>query len=126
MQWHQVRTDGSIVQTGLISDPTTNYIQTTIAVNKNEDVLVGFQETNEHMYISPRLAFRLSTDPKGQLRDVINLGQGQGATDGVSWGDYSGSVVDADNMLDLWTIQSITDTEGKGDTIIVKVPFKDK
>ncbi|MCP4452956.1 MAG: hypothetical protein GY809_15955 [Planctomycetes bacterium] len=123
VQWHQVRTDGSIVQTGLISDPATNYIQTTMAVNKNEDVLVGFQETNENMYISPRLAFRLSTDPKGQLRDVIDLGQGQGATDGTSWGDYSGSVVDADNMLDLWTIQSITDAGGKGDTVIVKVPF---
>ena len=33
---------------------------------------------------------------------------------------------DGDNLLDLWTIQSITDTEGKGDTIIVKVPFKKK
>ena len=126
VQWHQIRTDGSIVQTGLISDPSTNYIQTTIAVNKNEDVLVGFQETNENMYISPRLAFRLSTDPKGQLRDIVALGEGQGATDGVSWGDYSGSVVDGDNMLDLWTIQSITDTGGKGDTVIVKVPFEDE
>ncbi len=126
VQWHQIKTDGSIVQTGLISNPSTNYIQTTIAVNKNEDVLVGFQETNETMYISPRLAFRLSSDPKGQLREIVNLGEGQGATDGVAWGDYSGSVVDGDNMLDLWTIQSITDTGGKGDTIIVKVPFKDK
>ena len=31
---------------------------------------------------------------------------------------------DGDNLLDLWTIQSITDTGGKGDTIIVKVPFE--
>ena len=126
VQWHQVRTDGSIVQTGLISDPDTGYIQTTIAVNRNEDVLVGFQETNENMFISPRLAFRLSSDPKGQLREIVRLGEGQGATDGTSWGDYSGSVVDADNMLDLWTIQSITDTTGKGDTVIAKVPFRDK
>ena len=29
-----------------------------------------------------------------------------------------------DNFTDLWTIQSITDKSGKGDTIIVKVPFK--
>ena len=52
------------------------------------------------------------------------LGQGQGATNGVAWGDYSGSTIDGDNLTDLWTIQSITDTTGKGDTIIVKVPFK--
>ncbi len=126
VQWHQIKTDGSIVQTGLISDSSTNYIQTTIAVNKQEDVLVGFQETNETMYISPRLAFRQSSDLQGQLREIVKLGEGQGATDGVAWGDYSGSVVDGDNMLDLWTIQSITDTGGKGDTIIVKVPFKNK
>ncbi len=126
VQWHQVRTDGSIVQTGLISDPESSYIQTTIAVNKNNDVLVGFQETSPNMYISPRLAFRLASDPPGQLREIVKLGEGQGATNGVAWGDYSGSVVDGDNLLDLWTVQSITDTTGKGDTVIAKVPFEDK
>jgi hypothetical protein len=126
VQWHQVKTDGSIVQTGLISNPKSSYIQTTIAVNKNEDVLVGFQETNENMYISPRLAFRKASDPKGTLREIVNLGEGKGATDGTSWGDYSGSCVDGDNMLDLWTIQSITDEKGKGDTVIAKVPFEGK
>ncbi len=40
-----------------------------------------------------------------------------------TWGDYSGSVVDGDNLTDLWTIQSITDEKGKGDTVIAKVPF---
>ncbi len=126
VQWHQIKTDGSIVQTGLLSDPQTSYIQTTIAVNKNLDVLVGFQETNANLYISPRLAFRRASDPPGTLREIVDLGEGKGATNGVSWGDYSGSVVDGDNLLDLWTIQSITDEKGKGDTIIVKVPFKDK
>ena len=124
VQWHQVRLDGTIVQTGLISDPKTNYIQTTIAVNSNEDVLVGFQETNENMFISPRLAFRNGGDPKGQLGKIVKLGEGQGATDGTSWGDYSGSTIDGDNLTDLWTIQSITDDKGKGDTVIVRVPFK--
>jgi hypothetical protein len=123
VQWHQVKTDGSIVQTGLISSENSSYIQTTLAVNKNNDVLVGFQETSENMYISPRMAYRKANDPKGTVRDIINLGEGKGFTDGTSWGDYSGSVVDGDNFKDLWTIQSITDTNGKGDTVIVKVPF---
>ena len=123
VQWHQVKTDGTIVQTGLISSETSNYIQTTIAVNKKNDVLVGFQETNKNMFISPRLAFRKAKDPKGTLRDIVSLGEGKGFTDGVSWGDYSGSIIDGDNLKDLWTIQSITDENGKGDTVIVKVPF---
>ena len=123
VQWHQIKLDGRIVQTGLISDPKSSYIQTTIAVNKNQDVLVGFQETNEAMFISPRLAFRRAGDPKGTLREMVNLGEGQAATNGVAWGDYSGSVIDGDNLLDLWTVQSIADKRGRGDTVIVRVPF---
>ena len=71
------------------------------------------------------MAFRYASDPKGTLREIVSLGEGQGATDGTSWGDYSGSTVDADNFLDLWTIQSITDADGKGDTVIARVPFPD-
>lgn len=124
VQWHQVKLDGTIVQTGLISNETSNYIQTTIAVNKNNDVLVGFQETNENMFISPRMAFRYADDPTGTTREIVKLGEGRGATNGVAWGDYSGSTIDGDNLTDLWTIQSIANKEGKGETVIVKVPFK--
>lgn len=123
VQWHQVKLDGSIVQTGLISSPTSNYIQTTIAVNKKNDVLVGFQETNSEMFISPRMAFRYSDDAKGEVREIIKLGEGEGATDGVAWGDYSGSAIDGDNLTDLWTIQSRANEKGRGETVIVKVPF---
>lgn len=124
VQWHQVDMDGSIVQTGLLSSETSSYIQTTLAVNKNNDVLVGFQECSSEMFISPRLAYRYADDPPGTLREIISLGEGQGATSGTSWGDYSGSTIDGDNFLDLWTIQSITSPEGKGHTVISKVPFK--
>lgn len=124
VQWHQVKLNGTIVQSGRIYNPGTNYIQTTIAVNKKNDVLVGFQETNENMYISPRMAFRNADDPKGELQEIVKLGEGRGATNGVAWGDYSGSTVDGDNLMDLWTIQSIANEEGKGETVIVKVPFK--
>lgn len=127
VQWHQVSVNtGDIVQTGIIKSPVTNYIQTTLAVNKNNDLLVGFQEVNENMFISPRVAFRKWSDPKGTIGNIISLGEGQGATDGLSWGDYSGSMVDGDNLIDLWTIQSITNKQGKGETVIAQVPFKKK
>ncbi|QTD39217.1 hypothetical protein JL193_08270 [Polaribacter batillariae] len=124
VQWHQIKTDGSIVQTGLIHKKGTNYIQTTIGVNANNDVLVGFQETNSEVFISPRMAFRYANDPKGTLRKIVNLGKGRGATNGTSWGDYSGTTVDGDNFKDLWTIQSIANEKGRGETVIVKVPMK--
>ena len=124
VQWHQIKPDGSIIQTGIIKSDSSNYIQTTIAVNKNMDVLIGFQETNANMFISPRMAFRYAGDPQGTLHDIISLGEGKGPTDGVAWGDYSGSIIDGDQLSDLWTIQSITNQKGRGETVIVKVPFE--
>lgn len=78
--------------------------------------------TNENMLISPRLVFRKAKDAKGTVRKIVSLREGIGFTNGISWVDYSGSIVDGDNLTDLWIIQSITD--GKGNTVIVKVPFK--
>lgn len=123
VQWHQLKLDGSFVQTGLIKHPKNNYIQTTIAVNKDNDVLVGFQEAGPDMFISPRMALRFADDAPGTVRKVINFGSGKGAANGVAWGDYSGSTIDGDNLTDLWTIQSIADKEGKGDTMIILAPF---
>ncbi|MFM9910646.1 MAG: hypothetical protein ACKVOW_14935 [Chitinophagaceae bacterium] len=127
VQWHQISIkDGKIIQTGIIRSDTTNYIQTTLAVNKKNDVLIGFQEVNSQQYISPRFAYRLGTDKPGTIRKIISLGEGKGYTDGESWGDYSSSVIDGDNLLDLWTIQSIANEKGKGETIIAKIPFTKK
>ena len=123
VQWHQVNLeDGEFVQSGLIGDEKNSFIQTTLAVNKNLDVLVGFQEAGPDMFVSPRFAYRRADDPKGELRPMISLGEGKAATEGGAWGDYSGSVVDGDNLLDLWTIQSIADAEGRGDTVIACLP----
>jgi hypothetical protein len=124
IRWNQVKLDGSIVQSGTISDESRSFIQTTLAVNKQLDVLVGFQETGPDMFISPRVAFRKADDPAGQLRDRISLGEGLAATEGGAWGDYSGSVVDGDNDLDLWSVQSIANAKGRGDTVIGRIRFQ--
>ena len=122
VQWHQIKLDGSIVQSGLIADSESSFIQTTIAVNRDLDVLVGFQETSPDMFISPRLAFRRA-ESAGHSSAGGGLGEGLAATSGLSWGDYSGSVVDElDGLEDLWTIQSIAGADGRGDTVICRVP----
>ncbi|MCH2100325.1 MAG: hypothetical protein MK209_00160 [Planctomycetes bacterium] len=123
VQWHQIRKDGSIVQTGLLSSESSSYIQTSLAVNRNLDVLVGFQETSSDMFISPRCAWRRASDSPGTLREIVSLGEGKGPTDGRSWGDYSGSCMDGDDGRTLWTVQSITSSEGKGHTVVARVEF---
>ena len=85
--------------------------------------MIGFQEVNANSFISPRVAYRMGKDKPGTIREIISLGEGKGATDGVSWGDYSGSIIDGENLNDLWSIQSITNEKGKGETVIAKLPF---
>ncbi|MDA7980790.1 MAG: hypothetical protein MPJ50_18700 [Pirellulales bacterium] len=126
VQWHQVANDGTFLQTGLISHSEHSYIQTTIAVNKNLDVLVGFQEAGRDMFVSPRFAFRKADDAPNQLRDVVSIGEGQAATKGGPWGDYSSSVMDGDNLTDMWTIQSVADKRGQGDTVIARLRLKEE
>ena len=125
IQWHQINaSDGTIEQRGLIKSDTTNYIQTTIGVNKKNNVLIGFQEVNSNSFVSPRFTFRKAKDKKGTTRNIIKVGEGTGAADGAAWGDYSGSIIDGDNRMDLWTVQSRANDKGKAESVIVKVPFK--
>lgn len=126
VRWHQIRKDGGIVQSGLIASPTSSYIQSSLAVNRQLDVLVGFQETSPEMFISPRCVWRRASDPPGTMRDIVSLGEGLGPTDGRSWGDYSGSCMDGDDGLTLWTVQSITSSEGKGHTVVAAIPPESK
>jgi hypothetical protein len=113
VQWHQISlATGATMQTGILHKDGSNYIQSTIAVNKNLDVLVGFQEVNANMYVSPCFAYRKASDSNGTLRNVVTVEKGTGnygdGTDKtVPWGDYSGSTLDGDNLQDLWTAQSI-------------------
>lgn len=123
VQWHQLRLDGTFVQSGLIAHPGNSYIQTTIGVNRRSDLVVGFQETGPDMFISPRLVWRKSGDRAGSVGPIVSLGEGLAATEGGSWGDYSGTCVDGDNLMDIWTVQSIANDKGRGSAVIAKVPF---
>ncbi|MBX3119437.1 MAG: hypothetical protein KF784_10250 [Fimbriimonadaceae bacterium] len=126
VQWHQFKLDGTLIQSGLIADSVNSYIQTTLAVNKFGDALIGFQETGPEMFISGRCALRLVDDPMGSVRDILKLGEGVAATEGGSWGDYSGTVVDGDNLTDMWTIQSVANEKGRGSTVIARITRPEK
>lgn len=121
VQFHKFKLDGTKVQIGLLSHPVNSYIQTTMAVNKKGDVLVGFQETGPKMSISARCALFEAKDASWTKPRIYNLAEGVAPTEGGAWGDYSGTVIDGDNLTDLWTIQSYANDKGLGSTIIAKV-----
>ncbi|HWO25218.1 MAG TPA: hypothetical protein VNO30_41045 [Kofleriaceae bacterium] len=115
IRWHEVDQNGKVRQSGTIADATPGVfnMQPTLAVNKQNDVLVGYTQSSAGTTPSPAFSYRRATDPVGTMPTTVKLANGAGpVTSTGAFGDYSGSSVDGDNDLDLWTIQSI----GQGGT----------
>ncbi|HET8677176.1 MAG TPA: BACON domain-containing protein [Blastocatellia bacterium] len=112
-QWWQFDAAGNIQQRGRIDDPAgLNFFAfPTIAVNKFNDVLVGYSRFSATQYASANYSFRAASDAPNTLRDDAMLKAGEASYfktfGGTSnrWGDYSSTVVDPANDTDLWTIQ---------------------
>ncbi|MFQ5965394.1 MAG: BACON domain-containing protein, partial [Candidatus Scalinduaceae bacterium] len=119
IQWWQIATDASILQRGRIDDSVGGnfYAFPSIAVNKNDDVLIGYSRFSANQFASGNYSFRSGTDPANIMRDdaVLKAGEDTYIKDvgsgRVRWGDYSNTVVDPVNDIDMWTIQEYAATD---------------
>lgn len=112
VQWWEISPNGTVKQRGRIEDPTGNvfYAFPSIAVNKNNDVLIGYARFTANQYAGSGYAFRAAADPPSSMRDDTILKAGENtyrvSDNGFSrWGDYSATVVDPSNDTDMWTTQ---------------------
>ena len=85
-----------------------------IAVNKDNDVLIGFSQSSALTFPSGAYAMRRVSDPPNTMRDPVvfrsgagnyNIGAGAGTGRQNRWGDYSAAQVDPINDTDFWTVQ---------------------
>jgi hypothetical protein len=124
VQWWELSTSGSIRQRGRIDDVTGNtfYAFPSIAVNRDNDVLIGYSRYSPTQYVSANYSFRAGTDALNTLRDDTVLRAGDATyfkTGGATpprnrWGDFSSTVVDPINDKDMWTIQEYAATPAGG------------
>jgi hypothetical protein len=90
------------------------YAYTSIGVNKNNDVMLGFSEFESDDFVDAAYAFRAGGDAAGTMRDPVVYKDGEDyyeKTFGTArnrFGDYSHAVVDPANDTDLWTVQEYT------------------
>jgi hypothetical protein len=118
VQWTKLNTDGSFADGGRVEDPAANstnggkwYAYSSIAVNHNDDFLVGFSQFASNQFASAGYAYHDHADAAGTTRDPLIFKAGEDyyaktfSGSRNRWGDYSHTVVDPFNDTDLWTIQ---------------------
>jgi hypothetical protein len=110
-----------IVQSGVIENGAgTHYFFPSIAVNANNDAVVGFSYSDATQYVEAAFTGRLSTDPAGTMEAVTTCKAGEDSYvktfSGTRnrWGDYSATVVDPADDLTFWTLQEYAETEVGG------------
>jgi len=87
------------------------YAYPSIAVNANNDVLIGYSSFSGTQYPSAAYSFKTDLyDAPDVLRPPVTLKAGEApffVPDGTKnlWGDWSAAVVDPANEIDMWTVQ---------------------
>ncbi|MBI3406410.1 MAG: hypothetical protein HY046_13230 [Acidobacteria bacterium] len=118
-QWWQFSPLGAVLQFGRVDDPSgvIFHAYPSIAVNAQNDVLLGFGLFSSTSFASGGYAFRAASDPANTMQSDSLLKAGVApylkkftGTDN-RWGDYSNTSVDPANDLDLWTIQEYAEAQ---------------
>ncbi len=121
-QWWQINTAsgslGSVQQIGRVDDPTGAlfFDYPSLAVNRNNDMLIGYSRFSASQYASANYSFRSGSDPHNTLQSDTVLKPGEATyykdfgTGANRWGDFSNTMVDPVNDTDMWTIQEYAGT----------------
>jgi hypothetical protein len=116
-QWWQIATApgsvGHVQQFGRIDDSSGAYFYAypTLAVNRNNDVMVGYTQFGPGLYPSAGYSTRLASDAANTMEAGVTLKAGEASyfkDFGIGdnrWGDFSSTVVDPIDDTTMWTIQ---------------------
>ena len=122
-QWWQFSTVGVLQQFGRVENSSgpVFYAYPSIAVNSQNDAMLGFSIFSSSQYAAAGYAARNALDTPGTMRDPVTLKAGEApyykvvAPDPYNrWGDYSATLVDPVNNTDFWTIQEYASSPVSG------------
>lgn len=111
IQWWELDTNGVVLNYGRIEDTTNlfSFAFPTIAVNANEDVLIGHNVFSSTQYASSAYSYKAHYDSTFssyyQYKDGMAPYYKTYGGNRNRWGDYSATCVDPVNGYDFWTIQ---------------------
>jgi PKD repeat protein len=111
-EWWQVDTAGNIVQNSTIDDNTGAifHFYPSVAVNANNDALIGYSTTGASIHPSSAYSYRAHTDAINTFESTYTYQPGMNiytkdfGSGRYRWGDYSYAMVDPSNDQDFWTV----------------------
>jgi len=114
VQWWKIPPESRVyTQFGRIEDTSgvTSYAFDSIAVNRFEDVLIGYSSFSSNQYASANYSLH-EFDELNTFQSTRRYTNGTGPflSGSPEWGDYSMTTVDPVNDTDFWTIQEYAST----------------
>jgi hypothetical protein len=111
--WYEVRvSDGAVLQEGLVDDPACDYLNPSLAVDRDGNVGVGCTRTSEKEFPSVYVMMHAAGDAPGSMGPPVLALAGTTyyrlnapSPFGLGWGNYSTTCVDPSNPNLLWTCQ---------------------
>jgi hypothetical protein len=111
--WYEVRvTDGALLQEGLVDDSICDYLNPSVAVDRDGNVGLGCTRTSEKEFPSVYVMMHAAGDPAGSMGAPVLAVPGTTyyrhsapSRFGIGWGNYSTTCVDPSNPNLLWTCQ---------------------
>ncbi|MBK9733136.1 MAG: hypothetical protein IPO83_17930 [Chitinophagaceae bacterium] len=109
VQYWCLDTLGNVLDVGRIDDTSgvNFYGQPSIAVNENNDALIGFSKFSNLIYASGAYSYRALYDTTFEADYVLKHGDStyhRSVGSSSRWGDYTSTIADP-NGKDIWTIQ---------------------
>jgi hypothetical protein len=111
--WYEVRvSDGALIQEGLVDDTTCDYLNPSLAVDRDGNIGLGCTRTSEKEFPSVYVMMHAAGDPAGSMGAPILAVPGTTyyrlkapGRFGLAWGNYSTTCVDHSDPTLLWTCQ---------------------
>lgn len=111
IQWFEFDpADGSVRQSGLISDPDLSFLYPSIAVNENDEIVIGFSGSSENQFASAYAVLGTTVAGETSFGEPLLLREGEAGYEILDedlnrWGDYSATVIDPEDSRVFWTFQ---------------------
>ncbi|MAG92890.1 MAG: hypothetical protein CMJ48_03985, partial [Planctomycetaceae bacterium] len=115
LAWYEIDdATGTLLQSGLISDPTLDFLDGSVAVNGTGDVVIGFSGSGAGQFASSMAAVGTTAGGTTTFGTPMILQAGVDTYEVLAggrnpWGDYSATVVDPSDPNSFWTFQEFVD-----------------